>query len=76
MKSVQTGAQAAKWKAYKDKYGMQTNQIIEGFTVYEGMETCVEADMRPNTRKKGPTKKKSPAPMAEKDVRCSQGLQE
>ena len=68
MKSVQTGAQAAKWKAYKDKYGMQTNHIIEGFTVYEGMETSVDADLRPNTRKKGTTKKKGPAQPAEKDV--------
>ncbi len=29
MKQVQSGAQAAKWKAYKECYGMQANQIIE-----------------------------------------------
>ncbi len=75
MKSVQSGAQAAKWKAHKDKYGMQTNHIIEGFTVYEGMETCVEADMRPNTRKKGTTKKKGPALPSEKDVTGEPSLQ-
>ncbi len=46
MKSVQSGAQAAKWKAYKDKYGMQTNNIIEGFTVFEGMDNYVEVGSR------------------------------
>jgi hypothetical protein len=34
MKSVQTGAQGPKWKQYKEKYGMQAAQIIEGFTEY------------------------------------------
>jgi hypothetical protein len=33
MKSVQPGAQTTKWKKYKDRYGMQTSQIIEGCTL-------------------------------------------
>jgi hypothetical protein len=68
MKSVQSGAQAPKWKAYKDRYGMQTNQIIEGFTVYEGMENYVEQDARPNTKKKATGKKKGPGTPADKDA--------
>jgi hypothetical protein len=36
MKQVQTGAQGTKWKQYKDKYGLQAAQIIEGFTQYAG----------------------------------------
>jgi hypothetical protein len=31
MKQTQPGAQAAKWKAFNARYGMQTSQIIEGF---------------------------------------------
>ncbi len=42
MKPVQPGAQTTKWKAYKDRYGMQTSQIIEGFTLYEGQEHVLE----------------------------------
>ena len=37
MKQVQTGAQATKWKIYKEKYGMQAAQVIEGFTQYAGV---------------------------------------
>ncbi len=36
MKQVQTGAQGTKWKQYKEQYGMQAAQIIEGFTEYAG----------------------------------------
>jgi hypothetical protein len=32
MKQVQTGAQSTKWKQYKEQYGLQAAQIIEGFT--------------------------------------------
>ena len=42
MKHVQTGAQAVKWKAYRERYGMQTNQIIEGFTVFEDIDTSLD----------------------------------
>ena len=34
MKQVQTGAQSTKWKQYKEQYGLQAAQIIEGFTQY------------------------------------------
>jgi hypothetical protein len=34
MKQVQTGAQGTKWKLYKEKYGLQAAQVIEGFTQY------------------------------------------
>jgi hypothetical protein len=58
MKHVQGGAQTAKWKAYNARYGMQTNQIIEGFTLYEGLENIVDTSDRYNTRgKKNSTKK-------------------
>jgi hypothetical protein len=68
MKSVQSGAQAQKWKAYKDRYGMQTNNIIEGFTVYEGMDNSVGEEARPNTRNKGTGNKKGPATQADLDA--------
>ena len=48
MKSVQTGAQGTKWKQYKEKYGMQAAQIIEGFTEYSGA-TGIQG---PNTGKR------------------------
>jgi hypothetical protein len=35
MKQVQSGTQHAKWKAYKERYGLQTTEIIEGFTQYD-----------------------------------------
>ncbi len=57
MKSLQSGAQAQKWKSYKDRYGMQTSQITEGFTLYEGQEHVCEASERYNTRKKSQGKK-------------------
>jgi hypothetical protein len=59
MKHVQGGAQAGKWKAYNARYGMQTNQIIEGFTLYEGRENVVETSARYNTRFKKTTAKKT-----------------
>ena len=34
MKQVQTGAQGTKWKLYKEQYGLQAAQVIEGFTQY------------------------------------------
>ncbi len=34
MKQVQTGAQSTKWKQYKEQYGLQAAQIVEGFTQY------------------------------------------
>jgi hypothetical protein len=34
MKQVQTGAQGAKWKLYKEQFGLQAAQVIEGFTQY------------------------------------------
>ncbi len=57
MKSVQPGAQATKWKAHKDRHGMQTAQIIEGFTLYEGQKQSMEAPDRRNTRKRSQGKK-------------------
>ena len=60
MKHVQVGAQAAKWKAYNARYGMQTNQIIEGFTLYEGRENVVDTSEGYKTRlKTGAAKKGS-----------------
>ncbi len=59
MKHVQGGAQAAKWKAYNARYGMQTNQIIEGFTLYEGRENVVDTSDGYNTRGKKNTAKKA-----------------
>jgi hypothetical protein len=47
---------------------MQTNNIIEGFTVYEGMENSAEEEARPNTRKKGTGNKKGPATLADLDA--------
>ncbi len=52
MKHVQGGSQAAKWKAYNARYGMQTNQIIEGFTLYEGRENIVDTSKGYKTRLK------------------------
>jgi hypothetical protein len=57
MKSVQPGAQTTKWKAYKDRYGLQTSQIIEGFTLYEGQEHVLEATDRYKTRERSQSKK-------------------
>ncbi len=65
MKSVQTGAQGTKWKAHKDRYGMQTSQIIEGFTLYEGQEQSLEAPDRPNTRKRSQGKKSGSTAISE-----------
>jgi hypothetical protein len=58
MKHVQGGAQAAKWKAYNARYGMQTNQIIEGFTLYEDRENVVETSEGYKTRLKTAAAKK------------------
>ncbi len=62
MKHTQPGAQAAKWKAFNARYGMQTSQIIEGFTLYEGFETVVDASSGrpPATRQRGNGKRKGP----------------
>ncbi len=35
MKQVQPGGRHAKWKAFKERYGQQTVEIIEGFTQYD-----------------------------------------
>ena len=35
MRTTQSGAQHAKWKAFKDRYGNQCNEIIEGFKEYD-----------------------------------------
>jgi hypothetical protein len=60
-KQTQPGAQAAKWKAFNARYGMQTSQIIEGFTVYEGCETVMDASSGPPaTRQRDNGKRKSP----------------
>jgi hypothetical protein len=65
MKSVQAGAQTTKWKAHKDRYGMQTAQIIEGFTLYEGQEQVLVAQDKHNTRKRSQGKKTASAAPAE-----------
>jgi hypothetical protein len=65
MKSVHTGAQTTKWKAHKDRYGMQTAQIIEGFTLYEGQEQVLVAQDKHNTRKRSQGKKTASAATAE-----------
>ena len=57
MKQVQSGAQAPKWKSYKERYGMQLSNIIEGFTVDNGQEHVMEAPERYQTRKKAQGKK-------------------
>ncbi len=59
MKHVHGGAQATKWKAYNARYGMQTNQIIEGFTLYEGRENDVDTSERYNMRWKKTAAKKT-----------------
>jgi hypothetical protein len=68
MKYTQTGAQAPKWKAHKEHYGPQTSHIIEGFTVYEGMENTLEPDTRHGTRHKSASKKKPTANTVENEA--------
>ena len=58
MKQVQSGAQAVKWKAYKECYGMQMNQIIEGFTVFEDATATMQQAAKP---KSGRGSKKKPS---------------
>lgn len=65
MKQVQSGAQAAKWKAYKECYGMQAQQIIEGFTVFEeGEPTRLQAAKQ----KSGCGSKKKPTQPGDNDT--------
>jgi hypothetical protein len=60
MKQTQPGAQAAKWKAFNARYGMQTSQIIEGFILYEGSETIIEGScVPPATRQRVSAKRKN-----------------
>jgi hypothetical protein len=60
MKQTQPGAQAAKWKAFNARYGLQTSQIIEGYTVYEGYETVMDGNSAPHaTRQRGSAKRKN-----------------
>jgi hypothetical protein len=49
MKQVQPGTQHAKWKAFKERYGQQTVEIIEGFTQYD-RPPLGNSSHRPSTR--------------------------
>ena len=53
LKPAQHGAQAPKWKAYKERYGNQPIEIIEGFTRYDRPTNSGEE----RTAKKGTRKK-------------------
>jgi hypothetical protein len=44
MRTVQPGAQTAKWKEYKEKYGLQPKQVIEGFTQSEGVSGILDTN--------------------------------
>jgi hypothetical protein len=50
MKQVQPGTQHAKWKAFQERYGQQTVEIIEGFTQYD-RPTSDNLHQRASTRK-------------------------
>ncbi len=54
LKAAQQGAQLPKWKAYKERYGNQPVEIIEGFTRYERPPHSTEV----RTEKKIPGKKR------------------
>ena len=68
MKHVQTGAQAAKWKAYRERYGMQTNQIIEGYTVFDDMDPSLDGASQSAKGKKGTKSKKRTSTPGDKDA--------